>query len=193
MAFIIWTMLFLFFMLGFLFHKKRPEWKSSGMVVGFIIALFAEMFGLPLTIYILSSFLGMSDIYGAENLRILLIGRNPVELIFVVLAFLLILVGFALMAVGWHGIYNSKDKLVTKGIYCRLRHPQYLGLMMITLGLLVWWPTVLTLVMWPILCAMYCLLAKREEKEMTEKFGAEYSEYRKRVNMFMPFKKPRGK
>ncbi|MHA2305823.1 MAG: methyltransferase family protein [Candidatus Hodarchaeales archaeon] len=186
MAFIIWTALFLFFLLGFLYHKKKPEWKSAGMVVGFIIALFAEMFGLPLSIYIISSFFGVSDISGFENLRIVFIGKNPSQLFFVLVAFILIFVGFILMSIGWYRIYNAKDTLITDGIYSHLRHPQYLGLLMITFGLLIWWPTILTLLMWPILCSMYYLLAKKEEKEMINKFGKEYIEYRQRVNMFLP-------
>lgn len=188
-AFIIWTILFLFFLLGFLFYKKRVEWKSAGIVVGFIIALFAEMFGLPLSIYILSSFFGMSGLSGTDNLRIALIGKNPGQIFFVAVAFMLILVGFILMAVGWYKIYNAKDKLVINGLYSRLRHPQYLGLILITLGLLIWWPTILTMIMWPILCVMYYLLARREEKKMINKFGDEYSEYKQRVNMFIPFRK----
>jgi protein-S-isoprenylcysteine O-methyltransferase Ste14 len=189
MAFIIWTALFSIFILGFLVYKKRIEWKSAGLVVGFLIALFAEMFGLPLSIYILSSFLGMSDVAGAENLRIFLFGKGPFQLVFVVLAFVMMLIGFLLIGIGWYRIYNAKDSLVTNGIYSRLRHPQYLGLILVTLGLLVWWPTIITLIMWPILSIMYYLLARREEKGLIEKFGDEYLRYKQNVNMFIPIRK----
>ena len=193
MAFIIWTALSSIFLLGFLFYKKKPEWKSAGILEGFIIALFAEMFGLPLSIYILSSFFGMSDIAGSENLRGALIGTNPSQLLFVVAAVILQLVGFILVGIGWYRIYKANDTLITDGLYSHVRHPQYLGLMMITFGMLVWWPTILVLFMWPILCAMYYLLARREEKEMRDKFGDNYSKYKRRVNMFIPFTKPRIK
>ncbi len=188
-AFIIWTVLFLFFLLGFLYHKKRPEWKSSGVVIGFIIALFAEMFGLPLSIYIISSLIGVSDIPGSDNLRFVLIGTTPIQLFFVLVAILLLSIGFLLMGIGWYKIYNAKDSLVTNNIYAYVRHPQYLGLLMITLGLLVWWPTIVILIMWPILCIMYYFLAKREEKEMINKFGSEYLQYKQKVNMFIPIRK----
>jgi protein-S-isoprenylcysteine O-methyltransferase Ste14 len=192
MAFIIWTALFLIFLLGFLYQKKKTEWKSAGVVVGFIIALFAEMFGLPLSIFILSSLFGMTDISGSENLRIIAIGKNPIQLLFLVSAFALIIGGFIIISIGWRKIYNAKDKLIIEGIYSHIRHPQYLGLMMVTLGMLLWWPTIITLIMWPILCLMYYILAKREEKDMIKKFDKEYLEYKRRVGMLLPFLKPIG-
>ena len=183
--FIIWTIVFSFFILAFLYYRKGTEWKSKGFVVGFLIVLFAEMFGFPLTIFILSSFFGMSNTAGLDNLRIL-IGKNPIQLFFTTTGFILVGLGFILLAVGWNRIYKAKDNLVTSGIYSYTRHPQYLGLMMITLGLLSSVPTIITLLMWPVLCVMYYVLAKREEKEMINKFGDEYMEYKRRVNMFVP-------
>jgi protein-S-isoprenylcysteine O-methyltransferase Ste14 len=186
LAFIIWTVLFSVFLLGFLFYKQKPEWKSAGMAQGFLIALFAEMFGIPLTIFILSNIFGMSDIAGTNNLRVLLLGVNPLQLIFVISAFILIVMGFLIIGIGWHRIYNAKNELITDGIYGYVRHPQYLGFFVVTLGLVVWWPTILILIMWPILCIMYYFLARREEKVMLKEFGSQYIEYKQRVGMFIP-------
>ena len=186
-AFLIWTILFTVFLLGFLFQKKGVHWRSAGPFEGFIIALFAEMFGIPLSIYILSSLFGMSDVYGSENPRIALFGKGPQQLFFMVPMFIFAIAGILLICAGWYRIYNSKDTLVVDGLYSHLRHPQYLGLMLVTLALLLWWPTVLMLVMWPILCIMYYILARREERTMVEMFGESYLDYRKRVNMLFPF------
>jgi protein-S-isoprenylcysteine O-methyltransferase Ste14 len=192
LAFITWFAIFSVFLLSFLFYKNRSEWRSAGILEGFLIALFLEMFGIPLSIYLLSGLLGVSDISGLNNLRVDLLGREPIQLIFIVPIILLEIAGFVLIYLGWHRIYKSQNSLITDGIYNYLRHPQYLGLILITLGLLIWWPTVVTLIMWPVLCLMYFMLAKREEKHMLAVFGEEYSTYMKRVNMFIPLIRKRN-
>jgi protein-S-isoprenylcysteine O-methyltransferase Ste14 len=189
MAFLIWTVLFTLFILGFLFYKRKIEWKSAGVVIGFLIALFAEMFGIPLSIYILSSLFGMSDLPGFRNLRLIFLEPSIYQLIFVIIGFLLMILGFILMSMGWYKIYHAKNELIVDGIYSHLRHPQYMGLIIITLGLLVWWPTILTLIMWPILSFMYYLLARREERDLNERFGVQYLKYKNKVNMFIPLQK----
>ncbi len=162
----------------FIPFRKKVGWRAHGAYTSFIIALFAEMFGFPLTIYFISSYFGrisfQNDFLSYMNSTGMPIG--------------LIITGFGLLLVvaGWRPIYRAKEELVTKGVYHYVRHPQYVGLLLVTLGWLIHWPTIPTLVMWPILVVMYYRLAKQEEKEMEERFGERYLLYKENVPMFIP-------
>lgn len=90
------------------------------------------------------------------------------------------------MGRAWNQIHKANGELVTSGIYDRVRHPQYFGLFLVTVGMLIQWPTIITAVMWPILMFMYYRLARREEKEMESRFGDKYVHYRRNVPMFIP-------
>ncbi len=97
------------------------------------------------------------------------------------------LFGAILVIIGWRRIHGAKDQLVTNGIYAYIRHPQYLGFLLITSGMLIQWITIPTALMWPVLTVLYYRLAKEEEKEMEERFGKDYLEYKHKVPMFIPF------
>ncbi len=95
--------------------------------------------------------------------------------------------GLAVMGRAWKQIHRAgRDEMVTTGLYRRMRHPQYFGLFLITVGMLVQWPTIVTAAMWPILMFMYYRLARREERGLEERFGNSYAAYRQRVPMFLP-------
>ena len=98
----------------------------------------------------------------------------------------LMLGGLVLMGVGWRRIYRARGALVTDGPYARVRHPQYAGLSLVTVGMLVQWPTIVTLATWPLLLLVYWRLARREEREAEDRFGDAYRAYRARVPMFAP-------
>jgi len=165
---------------------KKGSWRSSkNMYIAFIIALFAEMFGFPLSIYFLSQFISLPTqqrtpaiVFNIEFLGISL--DTPSFIAGIVSIF-----GMLLIIFGWKEIYKSKDELVTSGLYSFIRHPQYLGILMITTVWLFAWPTLITTVMWPILIFSYYRLAKKEEKELEKRFGKKYLEYKKKVSMLL--------
>ncbi|MBI2868364.1 MAG: isoprenylcysteine carboxylmethyltransferase family protein [Chloroflexi bacterium] len=185
--------IFIAFALSFLRPKKGWEWRSLGAFTAFVVALFSEMYGFPLTIYFLTSVLGSS--YPATNpfshlsgnlLAMLFGGSEFLSGLFMFLGGLFMLLGLIIMGRAWKQIHRANGELVTSGIYERMRHPQYSGLFLITVGMLIQWPTIVTAVMWPVLIAMYYRLAHREEKEMEARFGERYADYRRKVPGFLP-------
>ena len=158
--------------------RKRVSWRAHGTYTGFIIALFAEMFGFPLTIYFISSYFGR---IGFQNEFLDYMSSSGMSVGLVITG-----LGLLLVIAGWRYIYRSKEEIVIKGVYSYVRHPQYLGLILVTLGWLVHWPTIPTAAMWPIIVIMYYRLARKEEKEMEERFGDRYLLYKENVPMFVP-------
>jgi protein-S-isoprenylcysteine O-methyltransferase Ste14 len=104
------------------------------------------------------------------------------------LSFLLIGGGFWLLSASWRVLYHAQRsrRLATAGPYARLRHPQYVGFILIMLGFLVQWPTVVTLIMFPILVTMYALLSTREEIEAAAEFGEAWRAYAATTPRFVP-------
>lgn len=188
------VLLFSAFVVGFLHPFKRRDWKGLGIAEAYLVALFTEMFGLPLTIYLLGSVLGFEvGFSGLEgHLWATLLDRagllpqaQGVALVMGV-STILILSGLALMAGGWWSVWRAKNELVTGGLYRWMRHPQYTGFILILIAFLIQWPTVITLIMFPILVITYHRLARREEAELETKFGDSYGAYREKVPMFLP-------
>lgn len=178
------------FFYRFLAPKSWREWASAGLVQAFIIALYAEMYGFPLTIYLLVRFFGLDRTHLNANLWSTLLGMGETGMmIAMILGYGLLFIGIGLFVQGWRELYRARreNRLVTDGLYAFVRHPQYSGLFLGLFGEgFVHWPTVFSITVLPVIVLAYVLLARREEKRMLEEFGDEYRAYKERVPMFFP-------
>lgn len=184
----------------FAFSFARPQttrdWRSFGAFSAFLVALFTEMYGFPLTIYLLSGWLsrrypGVDFLsHDAGHLWTTLLGwsgnphLNPLHLA----SNALILAGFVLLSAAWKVLYAAQRAhiLAVTGPYARVRHPQYAGFILIMTGFLLQWPTLVTLLMFPVLVFMYVRLARREERGVLAELGGQYARYAKGTPAFIP-------
>ncbi|MEK9182491.1 MAG: isoprenylcysteine carboxylmethyltransferase family protein [Patescibacteria group bacterium] len=193
---IINSLVFIIFAFSFPKPKTSRDWRSFSGFSAFIIALFTEMYGFPLTIYFLYPWLSakfpgidffahnsghlFEDLFGW--------GGDPHFGPFHIASYILIIYGFMLLSKAWKVLYKAQNEhtLAVTGPYARIRHPQYFGFILIMFGFFLQWPTLLTLVMFPILVWMYIRLARSEEKEAQKDFGAFWDEYKKKTPAFIP-------
>ena len=191
---IILSGLFIWFAYDSFRPKNKIDWMTFGTFSAFVIALFTEMYGFPLTIYLLSSWFGnrfpqinfshnsghlWQDLFGIQG--------DPHFTFLHIVSYIFIIAGLILLGNSWKVLYSAKkhNRFAINGPYKYIRHPQYTSFLLIILGFLTQWPTIPTLIMAPILAIMYIGLAKKEEHEMIAKFTG-YSSYEKRTPAFIP-------
>ncbi len=201
-AYGLWTLVFfnsaIFLMFAFSFFKPQTarDWRTFSAFAAFIVALFVEMYGFPLTIYLMSGWLQTKypslDVlsHDSGHLWSTLLGEKgdphfgPLHIAsYVFLGF-----GFYLLSSAWKVLYHAQRQhaLATAGPYARIRHPQYVAFVLVLLGFLLQWPTLLTLLMFPVLVIMYARLAKTEDQEMRQRFSAAFTAYAARTPRFLP-------
>ncbi|MEZ5318113.1 MAG: isoprenylcysteine carboxylmethyltransferase family protein [Vicinamibacterales bacterium] len=177
-------------MYRYLAPASWKEWARAGALQAFIIAFYAEMYGFPLTIYFLARFFGL-DLAWTEggNLWAQLFGTPMAHIVAMLIGYAFVFAGATLVADGWRRVHQARreKRLVTDGVYARMRHPQYSGLFLIVFGEgVVHWPTIVSVAAFPIIVAAYTMLARKEERQMLAQFGDTYREYQRRVPMFIP-------
>jgi len=194
--------IFILFAFSFFKPKTPRDWRSFSAFSAFLVALFAEMYGFPLTIYLFSGWLqsrfpGIDWFsHDAGHLLEMMFGWkvNPHFGPFHLASFVLIGGGFWIISAGWTLLHAAQQehKLATGGIYARMRHPQYVGFILVMFGFLLQWPTLLTLAMFPVLVVMYVRLAHHEEQDALREYGDEYRRYMAQVPGFLPHLRQRA-
>ena len=193
---IINSLVFIIFAFSFTKPQSKRDWRSFSAFSAFIVALFAEMYGFPLTLYLLAGYLQSRypgvDVFShdAGHLWHTLLGwkgdphTDPLH----ILSIAFIGVGFLLLSAAWRVLYRAQreHRLATTGAYAKIRHPQYAAFILIMFGFLLQWPTILTLLMFPVLVWMYVRLARQEEREALAEFGEEYNRYAQQTPAFLP-------
>lgn len=187
-----------FIMFAYSFFKPATarDWRTFGTFAAFVVALFVEMYGFPLTLYLLSGWLQTKypnlDIlsHDSGHLWSTLLGEkgNPHFSVLHIASYIFLAFGFFLLSSAWNVLYHAQRRhaLATAGPYGVIRHPQYVAFVLIMLGFLLQWPTLLTLIMFPILLVMYGRLALTEETEMHQQFGDVFERYAQRTPRFIP-------
>lgn len=170
--------------------KNWREWAGAGVIQAFIIALYAEMYGFPLTIYLLVRFFGLDSQYVSASVWSTLVGLGETGmLVSMLLGYGLAFTGIGLFIQGWRQVYKARgeDRLVTDGLYAFVRHPQYTGLFIALFGEgVVHWPTLFSVGLFPVVVLTYTWLARREEQQMLAQYGQAYRVYQRQVPMFIP-------
>ncbi len=164
-------------------YRHKTDWSSHGIYAAFIVSLFVEMYGIPLTLY-LTSGLGSATQTPAYLFEFTALGIYFGLNLWMLIGLAITGIGAAIVSIGWYQLYTSDEELVTSGVYSYSRHPQYIGISLIVIGWFIGWPTLLTTIMLPILLFVYHRAALKEEEEVREEVDG-YSDYMEEVPRFL--------
>ena len=194
---VIYILLVSVFLLGILRPRRKVEWKSAGVAQAWVMALYAEMYGVPLTAYFVMAWVGRTQA-DAENhfnghlwpiiFSVPEAYLRPTQIWLTFIGQLLIVSGGLLAVIGWREIHRAvaSNSLAQTGLYHFIRHPQYTGFYLFLIGSVINWPTLLTFFTLPVLCWVYRRLAIAEEQDALETFGTDYQKYMQRTGRFVP-------
>ncbi|MEJ8850227.1 isoprenylcysteine carboxylmethyltransferase family protein [Variovorax rhizosphaerae] len=189
------TGVFVGFAYSFFKPSTATDWKVFGAYSAFVAALFAEVYGFPLTIFLFRAWLSAAfpdvDMFGheARHLWWLLWGPSDPHMgALRFLSFAIVFAGFLLLAMAWHALQRAqrREEIASTGPYRRIRHPQYGALIIIMLGLLFYWPTLPSMLLLPLLVVMYVRLARSEEQELIRERGEAWRSYAAATPRFLP-------
>lgn len=186
------------FLFGILRPRRRSEWKSAGVAQAWVIALYAEMYGVPLTAYWVMNWLGRNpadaEVHFNGHLWPLMLRFSPssiefAQFWFTVIGQVFVLVGALLAIFGWRQLYAAikQDEMARFGLYRFIRHPQYTGFFLFLLGSMINWPTAITMLTLPLLWGVYLRLARVEEQDAIATFGDTYRQYMSKTGRFVPW------
>ncbi len=158
-------------------RPTKAKWRTHGAFIAFVIALMTEMFGWPLVFFLLSPVVEVPSLSPWMRSHF---GHTAGTV-----GTIVSLAGIVLIAIGWSQIHRA-ECIVQTGIYKYIRHPQYTGIFLFTLGWILHWPSVITLAIWPVLVAAYVWLSRLEERMAIEDFGEAYRDYMSRTKRYIP-------
>ncbi|WP_425448103.1 methyltransferase family protein [Dethiothermospora halolimnae] len=172
------------------FYKKANR-KPATAYLAFVLAFAIEMHGIPFSMYLISGIIGKKlpdGILWGHTLN------QHIGYWGMYINIGLSIIAILLISNGWYNIYHkywSREKgegrVVKTGVYRHIRHPQYTGFILLTIGMIFDWANLFMLLFFPIIIYTYYKLAKKEEEDMIKEFGEEYIRYRKKTKMFLPF------
>lgn len=187
---IFFSVIYLVILLFIPFYKKMDK-KPIGTYIAFVLAFAIEMHGIPFSMYVISWIVGNhlpeGVLWGHTLFPIIGYWGMYINMACAVIALCLVLSGWRQIYKRYWSKESGTGQLVTTGIYRYIRHPQYTGLLLLSLGMLIEWATLPLLILFPVMITLYARLAKREERDMLTEFGEAYEAYRGRTKMFLPF------